>query len=358
MADQNEDDKHHEATPAKLEKAREKGDIPKYVDLSTAVAYLCLLIVAATIGDWSIEQFGSFSSTLIQEADSLTMSVLAKEGGSGTIIGLIVFPVTTLIPWFLGPLLGILAVLVTQRGVVFSAEKIKPKISKISVVKGFKNKFGVDGIVAFLKSALKLVIFSILLSFYIWRNLDTLIASARQDANLIAARIGHILVEFLAVATVIVGVIAVADSIWQYASHLRKNRMSDQELKDEHKEGEGDPHLKQSRRQRAQEIATSGMMAEVPAATVVVVNPTHFAVALKWSISDLSAPVCVAKGQDVVAHRIKSVARDAGVPIHSDPPTARALFATVELGEVVQPELYAPVAAAIRFAGAVKEKRK
>ena len=131
--------------------------------------------------------------------------------------------------------------------------------------------------------------------------------------------------------------------------------MTHKELMDEFKEMEGDPHVKQERRQRGHEIATSRMMADVPTADVVIVNPTHYAVALKWDRTPGSAPVCVAKGVDEVAARIRATAEEAGVPIHSDPPTARALHATVDLGQEIAEEHYRAVAAAIRFADRMRK---
>ena len=134
--------------------------------------------------------------------------------------------------------------------------------------------------------------------------------------------------------------------------------MSHKELRDEYKESEGDPAMKQQRRQRAQDIAMNQMMGDVPSADVVVVNPTHYAVALKWKRGSGEVPVCVAKGVDEVAARIREKAREAGVPIHSDPPTARALHATIEIGQQISQEHYRPVAAAIRFADAMRKRAK
>jgi flagellar biosynthetic protein FlhB len=134
--------------------------------------------------------------------------------------------------------------------------------------------------------------------------------------------------------------------------------MTLKELKDESKEAEGDPHLKQHRRMRAQELALNQMMGEVPNADVIIVNPTHYAVALKWSRMPGAAPECVAKGVDEVALRIREAATEAGVPIHSDPPTARALYATTDIGREIDPDHYEPVAAAIRFAEAMRQKAR
>jgi flagellar biosynthetic protein FlhB len=139
---------------------------------------------------------------------------------------------------------------------------------------------------------------------------------------------------------------------------MRKHRMSHKEMRDEHKQMEGDPHMKQERRQRAIDIAMNKMLADVPDADVVVVNPTHYAVALKWDRKRGTAPKCVAKGVDEVAAKIREIAAENGVALHSDPPTARAIHASVEVGDEIRPEHYRAVAAAIRFAEALRKKAR
>ena len=134
--------------------------------------------------------------------------------------------------------------------------------------------------------------------------------------------------------------------------------MSRKELTDESKDAEGDPYMKQKRRQKGQEIASKQMIQDVPNADVVIVNPTHYAVALKWSRLPGDVPVCVAKGVDEIAARIREKAQESAVPIHSDPPTARALHAVVEIGQEIPPENYRAVAAAIRFADEIRRKAK
>ena len=146
------------------------------------------------------------------------------------------------------------------------------------------------------------------------------------------------------------------DFLWQRAEHIRKNRMSRKEMMDELKQSEGDPFIKQQRRQRGQEIATNKMLQDVPTADVVIVNPTHYAVALKWDRSQAMAPICVAKGVDEIAARIREIAVENAVPMHSDPPTARALHADVELGQEISQHHYRAVAAAIRFAEEIRKK--
>ena len=152
--------------------------------------------------------------------------------------------------------------------------------------------------------------------------------------------------------------VAALDVIWQRHSHLKKMRMTHQELKDESKQSEGDPHMRSSRRERAREIASNRMLHDVPTADVVITNPTHYAVALKWSRATETVPVCVAKGEDELARRIRLRAEQAGVPIHEDPPTARSLCALVDVGQMIHPDHYKAVAAAIVFADKMRANRR
>ena len=246
--------------------------------------------------------------------------------------------------------------LFVQRAFVFAPEKVAPKMNRISIISGAKNKFGASGMFEFAKSAFKLVLTSILLVWFISGRLDQLITTTAMSPGQLATGIGDILVDFLLLVFVSALVIGGVDYMWQFAQHLKKNRMSLKEIKDEAKDSEGDPHFKQQRRQRGYEIAMNQMLADVPDADVIIVNPTHYSVALKWDRMTGGAPVCVAKGVDEIAARIRELAEENAVPIFSDPPTARALHATVEIGEEITRDHYRAVAAAIRFAEEIRQK--
>jgi flagellar biosynthetic protein FlhB len=146
--------------------------------------------------------------------------------------------------------------------------------------------------------------------------------------------------------------------MWQRAHFRKRMMMTRQDLKDDMKQTEGDPQVKQQRRQRAMEIAMNNMMVDAAEAAVIVVNPTHYAIALKWDRESLKAPICVAKGVDEIAARIRQIANENAIPIKSDPPTARALHATVDIGDEIGKEHYQAVAAAIRFAEAIRQKAR
>jgi flagellar biosynthetic protein FlhB len=204
----------------------------------------------------------------------------------------------------------------------------------------------------------KLCVISAVLAIFLSREAEAILGLMHLSPGMITAELSRLLTGFLMVVLAVSLSIAAIDYVWQYFEHIRKNRMSHKELRDEAKESEGDPHLKGERRRRGMDIATNRMLADVPKADVVIVNPTHYAVALKWSRKKGAAPTCVAKGVDEVAARIREAAAEAGVPVHRDPPTARALHATVEIGREIGADHYKAVAAAIRFAERMRARAR
>ncbi|MEH6478421.1 MAG: flagellar type III secretion system protein FlhB, partial [Sneathiella sp.] len=256
------------------------------------------------------------------------------------------------------PAFAVILALLAQRGLVFAPSKLEPKISRISILSNAKNKFGRSGLFEFAKSFTKLCIFSVCLGLFINARLPEMISALQTNPQITVSLLSEICLTFLLVIVIVSGVIGAIDAVWQHQEHLRKNRMSRKEITDETKNAEGDPHMKQARRQRALSISQNQMMQEVPTADVIIVNPTHFAVALKWSRLPGEAPVCVAKGVDEIAATIREIANENAIPIHSDPPTARALHATTDIGSQIAPEHFSAVAAAIRFAEAMRQRAK
>lgn len=356
MADE-DNEKPHEATAKKLLDARKKGEFPKSVDLTTSASYAGMLIVMAVFGAFSIEKFATLLVRLISAPDTLARVAFSAPGGAQA-KWVILGSAAHLAPWFTIPAVCALVVLVAQRAIVFAPTKLKPKLSKISLLSNAKNKFGRSGFFEFLKSFAKLVIYSTILGVFLSTKLPLVLASMTTQPTLISAQLAGLIVEFLILVLIVSVLIGGVDYLWQHAEHLRKNRMSDQEVKDEHKNSDGDPGMKQQRRQRGYEIAMNQMLIAVEDADVVIVNPTHFAVALKWDRSRGSVPKCLAKGVDEIAARIRERAAEEAVPIHSDPPTARALYASVEIGQEIRPDHYKAVAAAIRFSDSIRARMR
>lgn len=354
--DEDDTDKPHEATPRKLEEARKRGEIPRMADLTATAAVGGFLLLALVPGGWMPLRLGELGQGMLDRADTFSAQLLG--GGSGAFDLLMGAVAVAVLPALLLPAAAVLAMLLAFRGLVFAPEKLKPKLARLSPVSNAKQKFGPSGLFEFAKSTVKLAIYAAVLWLFLAARLPRLMGTMQQSPGQVVAEMMRLLVEFLAIVAVVMAAVGAIDFFWQRFDHLRRQRMSHQELREEYKQSEGDPHMKQARRARAQEIATNRMLADVPKADVVIVNPTHFAVALKWDRASPGAPVCVAKGVDQVALKIRGLAAEAGVPVHADPPTARALHAGVEIGREIAPEHYAPVAAAIRFAEAMRARAR
>ena len=351
-----DEDKQHEASQQKLDQARKDGDIPRSVDLQTAASTGGFLLALISFGGWTITKTGTAGMVLLDQSDRL--SALVASGGGGIVGGLVLglaAPSTALL--LVGPVL-VLVLLISSRSMVFAPKKLAPQLSRISPVATAKQKFGVEGLVEFGKNAAKMILVSVILYLVLAGRMEDVLASLYLSPAMAAALMARLLLEFLFILFLIQLAFGAADYFWQVYNHRQKLRMSRKEMMDEFKESEGDPHLKSARRQRAQEVATNRMLTDVATADVVVVNPTHYAVALKWDRKSGGAPLCVAKGVDEVARRIRERAAEHGVPIHNDPPTARAIHATVDVGQEIRLEHYRAIAAAIRFADAMRRRAR
>ncbi|MDX8346413.1 flagellar type III secretion system protein FlhB [Cognatiyoonia sp. IB215446] len=350
-------DKQFEPTQKKLDDARKKGEIAKSADITTAAAYAGFLIVCLTVGPASLIGLSTAMSVMLGRSYDIAVEVF--DGPSNAFhAGILREVFWGTAAWFIVPAsLAILAVM-AQRAFVVTPSKLAPKLNRISPIESVKNKLGRQGLFEFTKSAAKLTIYSVIMAIFLIAQLDRIIVSIHLPPALIVNEIARMLVSMTMIVICVAFVIGGIDYLWQHTEHIRKNRMSRKEVIEELKQAEGDPMMKQQRRQKGQEIAMNKMLSDVPTADVVVVNPTHFAVALKWDRNVAPAPVCVAKGIDEIAARIREVASENAVPIHSDPPTARALHATVDLGEEIAPEHYQAVAAAIRFAEGIRQKAR
>ena len=357
MSDEDDSEKTLEPTPEKLRKARENGDVAKSADLSVAAAYLGVVIAFFANGRGPVEKLGTTLMAFLDQPERLVHLYL-EGSASQPMIDLIKSVILAVLPWFAVPAVLVLLSIIAQKAFVVAPSKIEPKLSNLSIIKNAKNKFGRSGLFEFAKSFFKLLIYSIGLGLYLSYRMPVMIASAATGAFSVLMLLGSLVLEVLILATLIAVSIGFVDAAFQRAEYRRKNMMSQKEVRDEQKNAEGDPHFKGKRRQRGQEIALSQMIGAVPDADVVIVNPTHYAVVLKWSREKGSAPSCVAKGVDEVAAALREKAQECAVPINSEPPTARAIYATVEIGEEILEEHYAPVAAAIRFAEAMREKAK
>lgn len=356
MSEEDSASKEHEPSQHKLNEARKKGEVPRSTDLTTAAGYTGLVLVLMAFGGATLGGAGQALKVLLDQPAEL--SDLFFGAAPAPVAGVLLAAITPLAPWFAIPAVAALLSVLAQQSFIVTPDKLSPKLSRISILSNAKNKFGRKGLFEFFKSLTKLTIYSAILGLFLAAWLPDIIATLHLSPGMVTAFLGQVSGQFLALVLLVSICIGVIDMLFQQQEHLRKNRMSRKEMMDELKMTEGDPHMKQQRRQRAQEIALNQMLTDVPDADVVIVNPTHYAVALKWSRLPGEAPVCVAKGVDEIAAKIREVANENGVPIHRDPPTARALYASVDLGQEIPGTQYRAVAAAIKFAEAMRRRAK
>jgi len=350
-------EKSNEPTPEKLRKSREQGDVPKSTDVTAAASYLGLLLALTVGGVFTAKGAGDALYAFLASPDLIADVMLAPGGmeKAAQLLGGVLWAVS---PILIVPFMFTVIALYAQNAVVAAPSKLAMKQSRISLISNAKQKFGMSGIVEFLKSTVKLVAISIVLGILLSGSVDHYISMSMSSGKALPDLLREQGLQLLLAATLVAIMTAIFDYFWRLFEHHKKLRMSYQEVRDEAKESEGDPHMKQSRQRRAREIATNRMMLDVPTADVIIVNPTHYAVALKWSRDLGSAPICVAKGVDEIAARIRETAKANDVPIMSDPPTARLIHATVDIGLEIMPEHYKAVAAAIRFADTMRAKTK
>lgn len=355
MSDESSD-KEFDPTPQKLLEARRKGEVAKSADLNTAAGYLGFIVCLFFVFGNSLQNMGTALVALLQ---MIPNSTAARDLTSFTPLlrGLINQLILALLPVFLAPALFVIGSIILQQSFTFVPDKIVMKLNRISMISGVKNKFGRAGLFEFFKSSLKLTLFISVLAVFLTINFDRIALATRISPGGILINMSTLLFEFLILILLLSFAVGAADFFFQRAEHFRKNRMSRKDLQDELKNAEGDPEIKQKRRQKAMALAANTMLVDVGDASVVIVNPTHYAVALKWDPMAGAAPMVVAKGVDEIALQIRRVAMEHSVPIHSDPPAARSLHAVVPVGEVIPPLHYEAVAAAIRFAEDIRKRR-
>lgn len=350
MADEGPDkeSRTQEPTPRKLEEARKRGDVAKSADLSQAasLAAACMVLIGAG---------GSLSTGLAQAllpfiAAPDQLAGLLEHGGGAEIGRRAVMAAAPFVLAVLGAtaLAGVSAN-VLQQGLLWSPEKLAPDFSRVSPLSGFERMFGIDGFVQFLKTLLKLVVTGWVAWSVLAPHRNELPNLAAMDPISVLTFARKVLVALISAMLTFMALTGALDFIWQRQRFLQRMRMSREEIKEEHRQSEGDPHIKARLKQMRLQRARRRMMAQVPKATLVVTNPTHYAVALRYVSGETSAPVCVAKGMDNIALKIREIAAEHEIPVIEDPPLARALYATVDVEETIPREHYEAVAKVIGF---------
>jgi len=341
-----ESQKTEEPTQKRLDDARKKGDVAKSQEIPGWFVLAGGLALMSFLLPPMVRQMATNLSVFLAQPQEFSlepsaMTQMAQDLFWQTALA-VSLPISTLaVAGFAGHYV--------QTGFIFSADKIQPKISKLNPISGFKRIFGPEGIVNFLKGLGKMALISLAAFVVLFPKRDQLAILPATDISTALALVRQAGVELLVAALVVYAVIAALDYAFQRQTFMKRNRMSRQEIKDEVKQSDGDPLIKAKLRQVRHERAQRRMMAKVPEATVIVTNPTHYAVALYYVQGETPAPICVAKGMNETALRIRELGKENSVPIVEDPPLARALHASAELDEEIPLDHFQAVAKLIGY---------
>jgi flagellar biosynthesis protein FlhB len=351
MADESDDtEKTEDPTQKRLDDALERGDVVKSQEVNTwfviAGATLVLSTFAGSVGggfemplrnlianSWQIRTDGPGLLALAQQIEYVLAAALGV-------------PLLLLV-------LAAIAGNIVQHRFVWSGEALKPKLSKISVVSGAKRIFGKQAAANFAKGLFKVLALGAVMTAVLWPERSRLDAMVRLDPNAILATTKTLTLQLLGAVVVLLALVAIGDYLLQYRQWFERQKMSLREIKEEFKQSEGDPYIKARIRQLRAQRMKKRMMAAVPKASVIITNPTHYSVALSYE-RGMSAPVCVAKGMDNIALKIREIARQHDIPIVENVPLARALHAAVEVDDEIPVEHYHAVAEIIGYVMGLK----
>jgi flagellar biosynthetic protein FlhB len=347
MAEENEDgaSKTEAPTQRRLAEARAKGDIPKSPDVASFATLAGSAAAVIVFGGLAARQMAASLTPFLSRPDEMDLSA-----NGGVAVAREALQAASPALWVLGATAAAaVAGNVAQQGFVWTTSKLAPDPSRLSPMAGFKRLFGIDGAAHFVKSLLK--VFTIGAVAYMilepravmLRNLPALGLAAvlRVSAEAFKALLIGVLI--------VLSAIALADFLWQRYRFMQRLSMTKEEIKEDTKQSDGDPHIKAKLRAQRMKRARQRMIQQVPKATLVVMNPTHYAVALRYISGETVAPVCVAKGLDDLALKIRGVAEDHSIPVVEDAPLARALYATLEVDQPIPREHYEAVARIIGF---------
>ncbi|NMH71169.1 flagellar biosynthesis protein FlhB [Bacillus sp. RO3] len=346
-------EKTEKATPKKRDDARKKGQTAKSQDVNTAIillaVFLFLTFSGSYIGNIVFDLFNqTFREYMLMELSENTVQVITMD-------------IMKEMAMLLGPimLVALIAGLFSnyiQVGVMFTTQPLQPKLEKIDPIKGFKRIFSLRAIVELLKSILKISFVGAITFVILWMNIEQVLSLSFKSVGDSLLTMASLTIQMGIAASLALLFLSLFDFLYQRFDFEKNIRMSKQDLKDEHKNIEGDPLIKSKIKQRQREMAMRRMMQEVPEADVVITNPTHFAIALKYDENKMDAPYVVAKGVDYLAQKIKYIANENDVIMVENRPLARSLYDSAEIGDAVPEEFFKAVAEILAYVYRIKNQ--
>ncbi len=345
------DERTEQATPRRRQKAREKGEIPRSREL-TGIIPLWVVFLYLSFGGFMFTSLLTYMKTSLKRGFEISLN----EVSFMDVFKADMVNVALMMAPFLGLMLFVIVIVhFLQTGFLLSPAPLSPDINKINPIEGIKKFFTLNTIFETLKGVLKVIVLGLILYLLIKKELVNLPLLVDMDIQSIMGFSFNQIRKLLLISAIVLTVFAIADFAYQRWQFERNLRMTKQEVKEEYKEVEGDPRVKARIKSLQREMARKRMMQEVPKADVVITNPTHFAVALKYDSSKMGAPTIVAKGANIVAEKIKEIAVKSGVPVFEDKPLARTLF-KLNIGQEIPETLYRAVATILANVYKLKKK--
>lgn len=352
---EDKENKTEEATAKRLKDARKKGQVAKGEDLTSAVSFVVFGGLIGVLGPFIYNNSLSFMNNSMRINHNLDLT--SRNAGIMLINNVMQFGFLLLPFAFIAVTIGIVVNLI-QVGFLFTTHPLKPDFKRLNPIEGFKNIVSKKAMFKLVKNILKLIVV-----FYMtYRNLSKSLVKIPNAGSIGTQKLFPYMLDFVKGLSmdiaILMFILAVIDYVFQRRSFKKDQRMSKQEIKDEFKEMEGNMQLKQARQQRHRQLAMSQMMGNIPDSTVVITNPTHLAVVLRYDTTVDKAPIVTAKGADYIAKKIREIAKENKIPIMENKELARAMYKQVEIGEQVPVELYKAIAEILAIVYQMKEKNK
>ncbi|WP_112180858.1 MULTISPECIES: flagellar biosynthesis protein FlhB [Paraliobacillus] len=346
-------EKTEKATPKKRQDSRKKGQVAKSQDINTALLLFLIFILFTVIGTfWKEKMTGlyirSFSEFIHWEITVPNLQTMFAE--------ITIYMAQTLAPVMALAIVAGLASNLMQIGFLFTTEPLQAKFNKLDPIQGAKRIFSARALVELVKSMLKISVITTITFSILWMNKDEMMMLAGKDVNAALAFFANVTILMGIFSAIALLVVSVIDFTYQRYDHEKNMKMSKNDIKDEHKNIEGNPLIKSKIKERQRQMAMRRMMSDVPDADVVITNPTHYAIAIKYDENKSDAPYVVAKGVDFVASKIREVAEANQIIMVENRTLARALYAEVEIGGAIQEEFFQAVAEILAYVYQIEQK--
>lgn len=351
--EEDEASKTEDPSERKIEKAKEEGDTAVSQDAKSFIMFIGMLFVIWLVFPLMMKWFYQYALKFIENPESIPTDPLHIQRLLIS-AGVAMLKIMA-IPFVIFMIFGVVAS-ISQTGFIYAPKKLEPNWNKLNIFAALPNFINMKKVVESLKGIIKIAVITFVAILVVKPYLQKVNLMPTMETMAILSFIHKIVVLLIFTVVIAIFVIAVADYVYQRYTHMKKLRMTKQEVKDEYKQMEGDPIVKSRIRQVRMERARHRMMENVPKADVVIVNPTHYAIALEYKMEQMDAPVVLAKGVDHVALRIRELAEENEIPIVENPPLARALFASVEIDQAIPPEHFKAVAEVIGYVMQLKNQ--